>query len=392
MAVLEKVPENEKRRIEYSSLIVMVYTDEGIIGVGQPSTQHSSNGPIVIDMITSYLKNFIIGEDPFDIEKIWRKMSSYCIFYPNKGILRSAMSGIEIALWDIIGKFLKIPVYKLLGGCYNDKIRVYASGTPWPYNQSIDEHLTIIDELLKKGGFTAYKERANHGLKKDIALVKAFREFFGYDTDLLIDMNRLYDPINAVKFAREIEKYDVFWLEEPIPPDNIEVLKQISKKIKQPVVFGEFIEDRFRIAEIISNHAASIINPDATYNGLMEIKKMSILAESYYIPIAPHNWASSIGFAANLQVAISSLNLLMCEFPLAVDPLDAFIKDPIKINDGFIEPSNNPGLGLELNKEKLENYIYEETDMSKFVEQTKQFVHLMSNNKDFIEFPSYGKR
>lgn len=384
----EKSITKEKRLIQNNSAIILVKTDEGLMGIGEPAVQSGSNAPMIIDFITNYLKNFVIGEDPFNIEKIWKKMYSYAIFYPNNGIVRNAMSGIEIAIWDIIGKFLKIPIYNLFGGRYNDKIRVYLSGTPWPPHQSINDHFTLVDEAIREGGFTAYKERATHGLKKDVALVKAFRDTFGYDLDLLVDMCKLYDPINAIKFAREVEKYDVFLLEEPIPPESIEMLANISEKINIPIAVGESIQDKFGFAEVISKKAASIIQPCATHTGIMEMKKISTFAESYYMPIAPHNFASSVTLAANLQVATCSPNFLIFEYPNVANPLDLFLKKSIKVKDGYIEPSKTPGLGLELDGNKLEEYQYKESDISIIAKQSIEQLRKISP-KDLIEYPTY---
>ena len=348
---------------------VKVDTDEGIHGWGECYTQGDRDLQVVAHV--DQLRRYLVGRDPVNIKHFTQV--AYDDFAARRGALDfySAVSGIEQALWDIVGKKLGVPVYALLGGACRDKIRVYANG--WMEGAESPDRLAELASQTVEMGFTALKFDPIPGpwrtyVSKDVERravdnVRAVREAVGPDVDILIEIHRRLAPMHAVRLAREIERYDPFWFEEPVLAENIDALAAAKKEISIPVVTGEELYTKFEFRQVFEKQAADIINPDVcNVGGILELKEIAAMAEPYFVVVSPHNFNSTtVGLAATLQVSTCIPNFLITEYFVDLAPLgDEIARDPFEVVDGYIAVPEGPGLGIELDEEAMASYPYQE--------------------------------
>jgi len=350
-------------------LFVKVETDEGIHGWGESYTQ--ADRDTAIEVHIKNISRYLQGWNPFEIKlythftyEDWAAKRGSMDFY-------CAASGIEIALWDIVGKKLNQPIYNLLGGPCREQVRVYANG--W------SSHAETPDELGKKAqevvrkGFTALKVDLFTGpsrlyitqKEEQLALerVKAVREAVGSDVDIMVDVLRSLAPMHAIKVAKMLEKYNIFWYEEPVPVENLDALAEVRRGIDTPVVTGECLYTKAGFREVLDKRAVDILNPDVcNTGGILELKEIAAMAEPYYVAVAPHNYNSTaIGLGASLQAAAVMTNFLILEYFIFFESIGNKIAvNPLRVENGFIRLPTTPGLGLELNEEALAHYKYKE--------------------------------
>jgi len=336
--------------------IIQVFTDEGIIGLG------AARGwvpPSVAMTIEKGIKPLIIGEDPFNVERIWRKIFYSPPCYPDyRGIGFSALSGVEIALWDIIGKSLQVPIYELLGGYHRKKIRVYASKIlSKDPEEAAKEALEVAEQ-----GFTAAKIQLGHlPLRKDVERVKAIREAVP-ELDLVADVNGRWTFSLALQGVKELEKYNLLWLEEPFEHpiiNHIEDSRRLVEVSNIPIASGEAIATKYGARDLIVNKAVDIIQHNVIANGIMESKKMCSLAEAFDIPWAPNCGRIGIEVAASLQLAANVPNFIMLEYwkhPGTSETRSGILTEPLEMHKGYIDVPDKPGLGVELNEEELAKF------------------------------------
>ena len=327
--------------------IVEISTDEGIVGVSTIWWHHTAM------IIENHLKDLIIGEDPFFIENIWRKI--YLELYrERKGAAICAISGVDIALWDIIGKAMKIPLYKLLGG-FKSKVHCYASGGYYREGKGLKE---LAEEMISyvNQGFKAVKMKVGAlSIEKDVERVKAVRDAIGPDIDLAIDANNAYTVKEAIKAGKLYGKHNVLWFEEPVWPDDIKGSAKVANFLDMPIASGELEYTRYGFKDIIENRAADILQPDVTFcGGITEFLKIAKMAEAWNIPIAPH---AAHDIHVHLVAALP--NALTVEYFLK----DADImremelyKRTIEPKNGYLEVPNEPGLGIELDEKAIKRY------------------------------------
>jgi len=344
-------------------VFVRVCTDEGIDGIGEAY----SVGPDDATVATiRYFADWLKGFDPMDIEALWARMYNGSRF-PGGSILNSAISGIEHALWDITGKALGVPVYRLLGGKCRDKIRVYQSaggGTPEALAEGA---LALIDRY----GYTAIKISPyapgsdempyNEVLKQAAARMEAVRKAVGDSVDIGVDSHaKILEPVRAVMMAEAITPYRPFFLEEPIRPENIDALATVTSKVKIPVATGEMLYTKYEFRDLLVRQAADIIQPDVCCTGgVMECKKIAGMAEAFYVPLAPHNPMGPVATAVNVHLATAIPNFLILEYiPDDQPPRSELVKEPMKVENGYIPIPTKPGLGIELNEEAFSKYPY----------------------------------
>ena len=346
---------------------VKIETDEGIYGWGECYTQ--SDRDVQITAHVDQLRRYLIGRDPTNIKHFTQM--AFDDFAGRRGAMDyyCAISGLEHAMWDIAGKAYGAPVHKLIGGACRDKIRVYANG--WSGGNPTPDSLAERASEVIEAGFTALKFDPIPGrwrtyVSKDVERaavenVRAVREAVGPDVDILIEMHRRLAPMHAVRIAHEIERYHPFWFEEPILAENIPALASVRQKINIPVVTGEELYTKFEFREVFERQAADILNPDVcNVGGILELKEIAAMAEPYFVVISPHNFNSTtVGLAATIQVSAAIPNFLITEYFVNLEELGRDIaKIPFEVKDGYIQIPDAPGLGIDLDEERLAAYPY----------------------------------
>jgi len=350
----------KQERVQRKFLLVRITTDAGITGIGESSDCYGHQIPLAVrEVIEGKVKQLIIGEDPFNVEGIWNKMRDTLISTGLEGIVTHAMSGVEIALWDIVGKAVKQPVYKLLGGA-RDTFRVYASTEiglkDTPLEKQAKEALTYLDQ-----GFTAIKIRVPGRPKWDEDIVRMVRNIVGGDVDLMVDAYQFYPPGTAVKMARRLERYDLFFLEEPVPAYNVRALARVKASTTVPIAAGEHVYTKYGFRELIANNAVDVLQPDCNVTGgLMECKKICALGEAWGLTCVPHTFATAVGLIAGWHLLASTPSCVMGEMdvnpfnPLRDElPTDSKI---VKVEKGQAKVPQRPGLGIEINEKTLAKY------------------------------------
>ena len=283
--------------------------------------------------------------------------------------LYCAISGIEQALWDIVGKSLNTPVYNLLGGACRDKLRVYANG--WS-RSTIAESVESAVQLVERG-FTAMKFDPFPGpwrahISRDdertaVEYVSAVREAVGPAVDLLIEVHRRLAPDHAIRVANMVEDFQVFWYEEPVSARNLDALAEVRQAINLPVVTGEELYTKVEFRQVFEKRAADILNPDVcNCGGILELKEIAAMAESYLVAMSPHNYNSTtVGLAATIQACAVMPNFLITEYFVNFTECgDAISINPFSVEDSYIQLPTAPGLGLELDEDALAQYPYRE--------------------------------
>ena len=350
-------------------VFVKVDTDAGISGWGECYTQSDRDQSIVVHV--QQLARYLVERDPFHIKHFTHM--AYHDFAGKRGAmdLFSAISGLELALWDIVGKQLGVPVYNLLGGPCRDRIRVYANG--WYGGAKTPDDYAEKAHAVVKRGFTAMKfdpfpgpwrtHISRRAEQQAVATVKAVREAVGPDIDLLIEVHRRLAPMHAVRVARQMEEFEPFWYEEPTSARNPDALAECRRDIRLPIVTGEELYTKAEFRQVFELQAADIINPDVcNCGGLLELKEIAAMAEPYGVIVSPHNYNSTtIGLAATLQVSACIPNFLITEYFVNFeDRAQEVAVQPFEVKDGYIPLPESPGLGLELRQEVLETYPYRE--------------------------------
>lgn len=338
-------------------LFLKVETDEGIVGWGEPVVEGRSQ---TTAQAIQEIGRIIIGMDPRRIEHIWQAV--YCgQFYRGGPVLTSALSGIEQALWDISGKALGVPTYELLGGKTRDKIQVYGhiQGT------DIDDYLKKAD-MVQADGYNHFK----WGLPVPLGFVETpakveeiaenfgkIRERLGKTAQIGIDFHGRVSPALAPTLIKELEPYKPMFIEEPVLPENVDVMARIARGTTVPIATGERLFTKWGFREVIEKQAAVILQPDLSHaGGISECKKIAAMGEAYYMSVAPHCPLGPIALAACMTLDAVIPNFLCQEM---VTKGEGYIKDPFVVKDGYIELSKKPGLGIEVDESCLETLAYD---------------------------------
>lgn len=342
-------------------VFVKVETDQGIHGIGEAY----SCGPDEATVATiNDFKRWLVGQDPRNIERLWAMMMNFTRF-PGGLVVNAAISGIEHALWDILGKVVGVPVYRLLGGKCRDKIRVYQSARG-------DEARAVADHassLVRKYGYTAVKMSPhmpsgnsrpyNQVSRVAGQRVAAVRSALGPDVDIAVDIHaKFFEVSRAARLARAIEPYDPMWLEEPIRPENAAAMAKLAEHVNIPLASGECNYTKHEFRTILAAEALDIIQPDICLcGGLLEMKKIAAMAEAHYVMVAPHNPMGPVATVVNVHFAASTPNFLILEYhPDDESPRKDLLKEPLMVKDGYLPLPDRPGLGIELNEEAFRHY------------------------------------
>ena len=350
-------------------VFVKVHTDTGIVGIGEAYHGVGVHQAIIDERFQSLL----IGEDPRNIAQLFHRMMRWKASYA--GVIMKAISGVESALWDIVGKANNIPIWQLLGGKFRDEIRLYNDCHAG--DEETPEAYITKAKAAEARGFTAIKfdidplpsrrDLHNGCISIDdqnhyVEIVTAIRNALDPNTDLAIDAHWSYAPVDIVKIAQAFETLNLLWLEDPCPPENVESMAKITTSTRTPICTGENIYTRHGFRDLVQKQAADIISPDlAKAGGLMEGKRISDLADLYYTPVAPHNIGSPIQTVGNCHVMATVPNFLVLEFHHLNEPIwDALVHESPLIENGYIRVPEGPGLGVTLNEEVVRKHMKEE--------------------------------
>ena len=344
------------------ALIVRVSTDEGITGIGEvdssPSVVKAAIEAPKSHAICCGLRELLIGENPLEIGRLWNKMYRGSIFFGRRGVGIHAMSGIDIALWDLKGKALGKPVYELLGGAYRKRVRAYAS-TLMP-----DTPMGAAREAEKWAarGFTAVKlgwGGFGSSTDTDVALVAAARTAIGERVELLLDIGFCWDAATAIQQVRRFEPYRPFWVEEPLPPDDLRGYRQLADAVDTRIACGEELATRWEFESLMDEARVDVVQPDiARAGGLTETKRIAEMAELRGLICVPHAWKTGILKAASLHLIASIPNAHFLEFVVWDSPLAHELVQPrFWIDqDGTVAVPEAPGLGVALDEAVLNRY------------------------------------
>jgi galactonate dehydratase len=353
-------------RVHGYQVHVHIHTDQGIVGQGESTDAAQGNVPL----IRSFAR-MLIGQDPLNVEAAFERIRTSGIFAGAQGgQYITALTAIEIALWDIAGKALGVPVYQLLGGKVRDRVRVYCDSGAREMTPGDERSLARMKEIQALG-FTATKididdardparlDRVNwtasngeidHMLEK----IAFTREHYPKNIDLAVDMHGRYDAATGKRVAKEVEHFKLLWLEEPVPAENIDAMRDIRASTSTPICCGENVYLRWGFREILEKRAADIIMPDfQKCGGLLEARKIADMAHTYYVPVAPHAVTSPIGMMATAHVCAAIPNFLASEWHWVDTPelWRNFVKEGEIIEKGFIRLPERAGLGVEMNEE-----------------------------------------
>jgi len=361
-------------------ILVKLTTDNGISGWGE--CYASSIGPTAMQaVIKDVFERYFLNESPSNMERMFRRTYSSGFTQRPDLTVMGAFSGLEIACWDILGKYYDCPTWQLLGGKINERVRAYSYLYPLEHHDlndfwvSPDMAAESALNLIEKG-YTAvkfdpagpYTMRGGHmpamtDIRLSVDFCKAIREAIGDKADILFGTHGQFTTSGAIRLGKAIEPYSPMWFEEPIPPDNLSEFTKVQRALDIPIATGERFTTKIEFAEILKSGGASIIQPAlGRAGGIWETKKTSAIAEVFNAQVAPHLYAGPIEWAANIQLSASIPNLLIAE-SIETTFHDSLINRKIKVEDGHIEVSQEAGLGIEVNETLAEKHPYDGTDL-----------------------------
>ena len=343
---------------------VRIYTDQGIYGQGE-----ATDAAVGAASLIRGWRRMLVGRDPLNVEAIWERIRTLGIFSGAQGgQYITALSGLEIALWDLAGKALELPVYQLMGGKFREKVRIYCDSDmevpigeesdrklPWIKAQGFTAMKIDLDDAMDPARFDSVNWTASNGeIDRMVKWVSHVRESIPANMDLACDMHGRYDAPTGKKVAKALEPFRLMWLEEPVPPDDIDAMADIRHSTSTPIACGENLYMRWGYREIFEKKAVDIIQPDfQKVGGLAEAQKVANMAQAYFIPVAPHCVVSPIGVMATAHACTTYPNFLACEWHWInhLDTWKTFVKEGEIIIDGHVTPTEKPGLGVEMDED-----------------------------------------
>lgn len=358
-------------------IFVKINTDQpGLWGWGEATLEWHTRS--VVGAIED-LSQLLVGEDPRRIEHLWQMMYRQHFWHGNGIVRGTAISGIDIALWDILGKIHNVPCHELMGGRVRDYIRLYChlgGGKMEDFYQTRPDDAKRFGELAVKAveeGFTAFKSMAVPQtmplegmlpIKYATACVEAMRSAVGDEIDIMVDCHARPSPRMGMQFAKALEPYSLFFLEEPCWPETMDDLARIQTAVSTPIASGERLVTIHAFRELFEKRAVSVIQPDITHcGGLSEVRKIANIAEAYRIPIAPHNPQGPISTAASLEFGFSCPGYIICESVHNDVPWRNDVVSEgyfIEKKGRMVSPNTRPGLGVDINEEELKKYPFQQ--------------------------------
>ena len=357
-------------------LFIQVETDEGITGLGERITGNTYSDRLgdlqsQISLINELAGQFVVGENPFNIERIWDRMYSARHDFRHPSLQATpVLSGIEMALWDIVGKATNQPIYNLLGGMYHEKLRAYAYMPEGGFRENPERAGEIAVQLLEEGNtackldpFTPLwpipRDIPLWEIERAAKIFESIRDAVGNDMEVGIGTHGQLTTYSAIRVADILEPYHPFWFEEPVPLENVEEMARVAAHTSIPIATGERLVTKYEFSNLLEKQAAQIIQLDVGQcGGIMEAKKIASIAEAHYAVIAPHMACGPVAAAAAIQVDTCSPNFLIQEANQG--PLHKTIfKEPLVFENGFITPPTGPGLGIEFDEDVIKGRIVE---------------------------------
>jgi len=359
--IILEAPVREPWRIGtavYTSMhaaLVRIETDEGVTGFGEGLARFSPRA--AASVIQDILSPVVLGQDPFNVELLWDRMYGMMRGRGHsKGYVLEAMSAMDIALWDIMGKALGQPVHRLLGSYGRTSLPVYASSLLFkPTDELVREA-----ERLAGQGFTGMKLKIGQGVEADLRNVRAIRKALGDRVELMTDANCAYNTLTALQLGRRLEGEGVAWYEEPVPPENLDGYEALARALDVPIAGGESEFNRWAFKAILERHALDILQPDiGRAGGFTECRRIAALASAFDVPVAPHTGASAaVEIAAAMQWAAALPNFLIFEYMYPPNPLrEELLTEPLPpMRNGHVAVPQKPGLGIEVDEKALARF------------------------------------
>ncbi|MCI5799710.1 MAG: galactonate dehydratase [Victivallales bacterium] len=349
-------------------VFVKVETDSGLYGWGEATLEYKE---LTVQAAIHDLESYLIGKDPHNIEAF--RHDCYRDAYWRGGpVLMSALAGVEMALWDIKGKALGVPCYQLLGGKVRDSVPIYVNGWFSPA-KTPDEFAEKAKEVAAKKFLgckwdpfgKAWQQISKHDLNSAMECIAKVAEVVGEDVQLLIEGHGRFDIPTAVKIGRRLEEFDIFWFEEPIPPDDKEGMKQVKDRVRVSIAAGERLYNRYEYRQFFELGCSDYIQPDISHaGGLFEMRMLGAEAEARHIGFCPHNPSGPVANAATLQLAACVPNFVMLEMMMTDVPYRAEICDEdLTIKGGRMVIPDRPGIGIDLNEKELLKHPYIRTEL-----------------------------
>ena len=352
-------------------LFIRLLTDEGIVGLGERPTGHTPDLKSQIALLHDIAERFVVGASPFDIEAIWQRVYASNHDYRHPSLYGTpALSAIEMALWDIVGKAAGQPIYNLLGGRCHEKLRAYAympTDGVWEDPKRAGD---IAEKLVREGNtackidpfmpyFPLPRDFPLKTIKHAAKIFQAIRDAVGDELEIGIGTHGQFSTSGAIRVAKVFEEYQPFWFEEPVPPENMDEMARVAAHTSIPIASGERLGTLYEFSELVEKQAAQIVQLDVGQcGGILESKKIAGIAEAHYAMIAPHMYVGPVAAAAAVQLDTCSPNFLIQEYnggPLH----EALFQEPIRFADGFIEPPTTPGLGLAFDDDMVKKHRIE---------------------------------
>jgi D-galactarolactone cycloisomerase len=347
--------------------ICVVETDAGLQGYGE-AFYFGGPSTIVAQIIDRALGPLIIGADPMDTAVLWDRLYNWTRDQGQKGVTISAISALDIALWDLKGKALGLPVYKLLGGAYRTRAKAYATGLYEPQGvPSIVDALVTEAMGYREAGFRGMKLKIGYDLETDLTYVRAIREAIGDDVALMVDANHAYNAVEAARLARAMEPYAITWFEEPVPPEDLDGYCEIRRATTIPIAGGECEYTRFGFRRLINRRAVDYLQPDlCATGGFTEMSRIIAMATAAHLPVIPHVWGTHVGLAASLQAFAALPHVPERRFPAepwfeydrSANPLrEGVTVEAFPFEDGYLAIPDRPGLGVTLDMAFIEQFV-----------------------------------
>ena len=345
-----------------TALLVEIVTDAGLVGWGE------CYGPARINAgVVAAMRPFLVGKDAMRSEWLWQEIYARFRDHGQKGSIIQGLSGIDIALWDLKGKYLDEPVHRLMGGPLRTSVAAYATGLYRRETGTPAAYLAEEARGYRDKAFTAVKLKVGYGVEEDARVARAVRDAIGPHVALMIDANHAYDAVEAIRLGRQVETLDIGWFEEPVPPEDIEGHRAVKAAVRIPIASGECEFTRFGFRELLTRRAVDIVQPDTcSAGGLSECKKIADMAAAHSVRYVPHVWGTGVALAAALQLLAvlpaltpPSLNPLepMLEFDRTEHPIRAaLLTTPIEHQNGRVAVPDGPGLGIEIDRAALERF------------------------------------
>jgi galactonate dehydratase len=353
-----------------SYVFVQVETDEGLTGWGEITTYP---GPIANRTIAAALRELnelLVGDDPREVEKLWHKVFRAYTYLGTRGAVTAMISGVDIACWDIKAQALGVPIYQLLGGKIRENVPLY---THFAYERTVEGMVeSAVGEVergskaIKTDPFMAAGGLSNSiyvdgQISRDVentgvAMIEGIRKALGPDIQVLIDAHALYNVPTAIRLANRLAPYDITWFEEPCPPESYDALETVRNQVPTRICVGERLYTRFEFLPVLNRHLTDYVMPDVTWTGgISELKKIATLAETFYIPISPHDASGPVNLMAGAQVSITTPNFYRLEARrVKLDFYNTFLEEPLQVQGDALIVPETAGLGVRLNVEYLE--------------------------------------